>query len=76
MIASAEFKTPAAYAAPISPLEWPTTPEGVMPQAAKRSTRAICMAVQSGWENSACLRNLGSSEFKRISVSRSHHKFR
>lgn len=46
-------QTPAAYAAASSPLEWPTTADGVMFHVASRSTRAICKAVQSGCENSA-----------------------
>jgi hypothetical protein len=40
-------KTAAAYAAAISPLEWPVTAEGQTPQARKRSVNASWIAVQA-----------------------------
>src|SRR3569833_1610106 len=47
--AARRLESPAAYAAAISPLEWPTTDDGLMPHDWRRSTSAICMSVQSGW---------------------------
>jgi hypothetical protein len=41
-------RTPAAYAAAISPLEWPVTAVGQAPQARKRSVNASWIAVQAG----------------------------
>ena len=69
MIASLQVKAPAQYDAAISPLEWPTTADGFMPQAARRSTSAICNAVQIGWEYSALRTIFLSSTFKMTSVS-------
>src|SRR3569833_938870 len=47
--AARRLASPAAYAAAISPLEWPTTDDGLMPHDRRRSTSAICRTVQSGW---------------------------
>jgi hypothetical protein len=41
--------SPAANAAAISPLECPTTDEGLMPQVERSDTKAICNAVTAGW---------------------------
>jgi len=42
-------KMPAAYAAAISPLEWPATAAGDTPQDESKSVRAIWIAVHAGW---------------------------
>ena len=65
-IASPAPSAPAAYAAAISPLEWPTTARGTTPTARSVSTSAICTAVHSGCDSSAddrrlCLAGLLSS---------------
>jgi hypothetical protein len=44
---------PAAYAAVISPLEWPTTAVGLIPRGSNSWTRAIYSAVERGWASSA-----------------------
>ncbi len=68
-MASLIVKAPAAYDAAISPLEWPTTADGGMLQVARRLTKAICKAVQIGWEYSALLMMFLSSEFMSTSMS-------
>ena len=47
--ASPKPTTPAAYAAAISPLEWPMTALGVIPQELRRSVKAIWIAVHADW---------------------------
>ena len=69
MMASSRVRTPAAYDAAISPLEWPTTADGVTCQVAKILTRTICSAVQIGCEYSALARISLSSEYLRTSAS-------
>lgn len=46
--ADLNVNAPAAYAAGASPLEWPTTDDGLTPQDRSRSTTAICIAVVNG----------------------------
>ena len=46
---SSMLRQPAAHAAAISPLEWPTTADGEMPHERSRSTNASWIAVHAGW---------------------------